>query len=95
MATEAVEASPPPTTSLMRVLRGTDEAFTGRLTGRHLDARDNALAQIRRASEAVTELEALERGELRSEVLSPRYDEVRRVKQDLEHLRDRLDGVYV
>lgn len=92
MTTAAVEARETP--PLMRVLRG-DTSPAGRISSRHIDLRDAALGAFDRAHAAIAELEAIERGDTHEQVLSPRFDDVRHIREDLGSLRERLDRVYV
>jgi hypothetical protein len=82
-------------TPIMDVLRGgLHEPRANRLTIRHLDQRDAALGALEDAHRLMLELVTFERGDS-SPVLSPRYDDVRRLADALKGIRDALDEVYV
>jgi hypothetical protein len=80
--------------SIMDTLKGRVPARSSgsRLTVRHLEQRDRALAALERAQEEIARLVQLEDG---SGVLSPRIGRVREVAGEVGKLRHHLDATYV
>lgn len=79
-------------TPIMSVLRGTEQK-KDRLSVRHLDLRDAALAALESAEQAIDNLVKVEKGSKQKD--SPRYLNVMELRGEVRHITDKLDRVYV